>query len=96
MRCVVLNACYSQTQASAIAAHIDFVIGMSKAIGDRAAISFATAFYQALGFGKSVKTAFDLGSVQINLENLGEQDTPKLLSLNTDPNTVVLAQAKSG
>ena len=34
IRCVVLNACYSEPQALAIAEHIDCVIGMSRAIGD--------------------------------------------------------------
>jgi hypothetical protein len=89
IRCVVLNACYSAQQAQAIAQHIDCVVGMSKAIGDEAAISFAVAFYQALGYGKDVKTAFDLGCLQINLENLKEQDTPKLLALKTNPQEVV-------
>ena len=32
IRCVVLNACYSEQQAKAIAEHIDCVIGMSKTI----------------------------------------------------------------
>ena len=54
---------------------------MSKAITDQAAISFATAFYQALGYSRDVKTAFGLGCVQIDMENLDEQDTPKLLTL---------------
>ncbi len=81
IRCVVLNACYSEPQAQAIAQHIESVVGMSKAITDQAAISFATAFYQALGYGRDVKTAFDLGCVQIDMENLDEQDTPKLLTL---------------
>jgi hypothetical protein len=95
IRCVVLNACYSEQQAKAIAEHIDCVIGMSKAIGDKAAIRFAVAFYQALGYGKSVQTAFDLGCAQIDLENLGEQDTPKLLALNKDPETVVFVHDSS-
>jgi CHAT domain-containing protein len=56
IRCVVLNACYSEQQAQAIAQHIDCVIGMSKAIGDVAAISFAAAFYQALGYGRKTPT----------------------------------------
>ena len=59
IRCVILNACYSEQQAQAIAEHIDCVIGMSKAIGDKAAISFAAAFYQALGYGKDFKTGFE-------------------------------------
>ena len=49
---------------------------MSNAIGDRAAISFTAAFYQALAFGRDVKTAFDLGCLQIDMENMNEQNTP--------------------
>jgi hypothetical protein len=89
VRCVVLNACFSEQQAQAIAQHIDCVIGMSTAIGDAAAIRFAAAFYQALGYGRDVKTAFDLGCVQIDLENLGEQDTPQLLAIQADPKKIV-------
>jgi hypothetical protein len=65
---------------------------MSRAIGDAAAISFAIAFYQALGFGKDVKTAFELGCSQIDLEGINEQDTPKLVCVNCDPKTVVFVQ----
>lgn len=89
IRCVVLNACYSEQQAQAIAAHIECVVGMSKAIGDTAALSFAEAFYQALGYGRDLKTAFDLGCLQIDLKNLDEQDTPRLLTLNGAPEDIV-------
>jgi len=89
IRCVVLNTCYSEQQAQAIAKHIDCVTGMSKAIGDAAAISFSIAFYQALAFGKDIKTAFDLGCLQIDLENLNEQDTPKLIAININPSEIV-------
>ncbi len=90
IRCIVLNACYSERQASTLAQHVDCVVGMSTAIGDRAAISFATAFYRALGYGRSVKTAFDLGCAEISLEALGEEDTPKLLAVRCDPSQVAL------
>jgi len=33
VECVVLNGCYSEMQATAISQHINYVIGMSKAIG---------------------------------------------------------------
>lgn len=89
IRCVVLNACYSEQQALAIAQHIDCVVGMSKAIGDAAAISFAVAFYQGLGYGRDVKTAFELGCVQIDLEGLNERDTPKLLAINANPQEIL-------
>lgn len=91
IRCVVLNACYSEVQAQAIAEHIDCVVGMSHVIGDAAAINFSSAFYQALGFGRDVKTAFDLGCVQIDLDGLGQQAIPRLLCLACDPREVVFA-----
>lgn len=91
IRCVVLNACYSEQQGKAIAEHIDCVVGMSSTVGDSAAIAFASAFYQALGFGRDVNTAFDLGCVQIHLENLDEQDTPKLIALRGSPKDIVFA-----
>ena len=61
IRVVVLNACYSEKQAQAIAEVIDCVVGMSTAIGDEAAIIFAASFYRAIGFGRSIKEAFDQG-----------------------------------
>ncbi len=93
IRCVVLNACYTEQQAQMMAEHVDCVIGMSKAIGDNAAIAFSSAFYQALSFGKDIKTAFELGLVQINLENLGEQNTPKLIAKHTDPQQIFLSKS---
>lgn len=92
VRCVVLNACFSEQQARAIAGHIDCVIGMSTAIGDAAAISFAAAFYRALGYGRDVETAFKLGRLEINLENLNEQDTPQLLTVKADPAKILFVR----
>jgi hypothetical protein len=89
MRCVVLNACYSENQAKAIAEHIDCVIGMSRAISDNAAIEFAQSFYQGLGYGRDVKTSFDLGCVEIDLKNLNEESTPKIVALRKDPKKIV-------
>ncbi len=58
IRCVVLNGCYSEVQARAIAQHIPYVIGMNNAIGDKAAIAFAVGFYDALEAGREVDFAF--------------------------------------
>lgn len=93
IRCVVLNACYTAEQALAIARHIDCVVGMSAALNDRSAESFAGAFYQALAYGKSVQTAFDLGCNQIELVNLPEPDVPKLLALRGNAGQLAFAQA---
>lgn len=98
IRCVILNACYSEDQARTIAKYIDCIVGMSGAIGDSSAISFASAFYQALGYGRDVATAFELGCIQIDLENLNEEDTPKLLAINSNPGEITFVQGikKSG
>jgi hypothetical protein len=90
IRCVVLNACYSADQAEAIAQQIDCVVGMTDAITDTASIEFATAFYRALGYGRSVKSAFDLGCNQIDLASLDEAHKPLLLGA-ADPELVFLA-----
>lgn len=79
VKCVVLNACYSEIQANAIAAHIDYVVGMNQAIGDKAAIAFAIGFYQALGAGRTVDDAYKLGCVQIGLQGIPGNLTPVLI-----------------
>jgi hypothetical protein len=76
VECVVLNGCYSEVQALAIAQHINYVIGMKKAIGDRSAIEFAVGFYDALGAGKSVEFAYKFGCAAIRLAGIPEQLTP--------------------
>jgi CHAT domain-containing protein len=78
IECVVLNACYSEVQAKAIAQHIPYVIGMNQAIGDNAAIKFATGFYNALGAGESVEFAYKLGCSVIQLDGIPENLTPDL------------------
>ena len=79
VNCVILNACYSETQAKTIAKHIPFVIGMNQAIGDEAAIAFSVGFYKALGAGRSVKEAYEFACVEIQLEGIPEYLTPVLL-----------------
>ncbi|KYC35503.1 hypothetical protein WA1_06665 [Scytonema hofmannii PCC 7110] len=78
IECVLLNACYSQEQAETILQHIDCVIGMKKEIGDRAAITFAIGFYDALGYGRSLKDAYQFGCNAIDLSNIPESLTPVL------------------
>jgi hypothetical protein len=85
IECVVFNACYSEAQAEAIHQHIDCVVGMNKAIGDRAAIEFAVGFYDALGAGKSYEVAYDFGCSAIDLEGISESATPvRLIRKRTD------------
>jgi hypothetical protein len=80
VRVVLLNACYSQPQAEALAQTIDCTVGMNRPIGDKAAIVFAASFYRAIGFGRSVKEAFELGKAALLLEGIPEAKTPELLT----------------
>jgi CHAT domain len=78
LECVLLNACYSATQAEAISEHIPYVIGMNRAIGDRAAIEFAIGFYDALLAGETVDFAYKLGCSAIQMAGIPEHLTPTL------------------
>jgi hypothetical protein len=92
IRLVVLNACYTKPQAEAIARVIDCCIGMNTAIGDRAAIIFAAAFYRAIGFGRDIQTAYKLGKNELKLKGISESQTPELHYRHEviDPTKVVL------
>jgi tetratricopeptide (TPR) repeat protein len=76
LECVILNACYSEEQAKAIGQHINYVIAMSDAISDKSSISFAVAFYDALGAGELIEFAYKLGCSQ--LIRMGESNIPIL------------------
>ncbi|MFB9628954.1 CHAT domain-containing protein [Nonomuraea helvata] len=91
VRCVVLNACYSERQAAGIAASVDCVVGMSDEVTDEAAILFAGAFYGALGAGETVQRAFHFGCNQVALYGLAGSGIPQLVGA-ADPSTVLFAR----
>ncbi len=62
VECVILSACHSASQATAINKYIRYVVGMKKEIRDKAAIEFAVGFYDAMAAGKTIETAFKFGS----------------------------------
>jgi len=78
VKCVLLNACYSEAQAKAIAQHIPYVIGMNQAIGDKAALTFSVGFYDALGAGKSIEFAYKFARSAIHMAGIDEHLTPVL------------------
>lgn len=58
-RLVLLNSCYSASQAKEISTFGMYVVGYNLPIGDLAAIGFAQGLYIGLGEGKSFEEAFD-------------------------------------
>jgi len=81
LRLVVLNACHSFGIAREIPSVIDLAIGMNDQVADQAAIDFAVTFYESLGFGKPVETAFNVA-----LAGLADMDDeiPQLFPATTD------------
>ena len=84
LECVVLNACYSATQADAIARHIPYVIGMSGVISDGAACEFAVAFYDALGAGKDIPFAHKIACNAIQMAGIKEQHLLPVLLMKSN------------
>ncbi len=76
VKCVFLNACYSEKQAEAIYQQIDCVIGMNRPISDQTAIRFAPKFYAALAEGSSFQDAFDWAKTCLRLDSNLEATTP--------------------
>ena len=90
-RLVILNACYEEQQAQAIAEIADYVIGIESVIGvegsasDTVMVRFVTALYDALFHGKEVETAFKIARAQIALEGLERQIRLKFLTRKRHP-----------
>lgn len=94
LECVLLNACYSESQANALATRIPHVIGMKEEIADDSALEFAVGFYDALSAGRTVEHAFQFGCNAIDL--LGRPNKPQPIILSrpyVQPNRGVLPSA---
>lgn len=70
VRLILLNACFTRTQARALSEVIDYSVGAGKGIGDKGGVAFAGAFYRALGFGKSVKESFASAKAELGLTKI--------------------------
>jgi len=78
VECVVLNVCFSEVQAEALAKHLDYVIGMKGAISDPAALSFSQGFYIGRFAGEDIPVCHQSGRTIIGHTNSTEHLTPVL------------------
>jgi hypothetical protein len=78
VNCVVLNACWSEPQARAIREHIPHVIGTRAQIADDNAVAFSTGFYKAIGAGRDVPFAYEMGLARVQAES---DDAGELVTL---------------
>ncbi len=83
IECVVLNACFSLEKADALAEQVSCVVGMSKEISDRSAVTFAAGFYRGLGFGRGYYSAFELGRNEIKLLDFSDSAVPRFITRDT-------------
>lgn len=67
VRLVLLNACFTKTHVQSISEVINYSIGIGKGISDQVGVTFAGAFYRALGFGKSIPVAFRSAKAEVGL-----------------------------
>jgi len=70
VRLVLLNACFTKAQAQSISQVVNYSIGTGRGIGDKVSVAFAGAFYRALGFGWSIRNAFESATAELALTKL--------------------------
>lgn len=68
--CVILNACYSESQAQEIAQYTPNIIGTDNAINDKKAEHFAKFFYRSIFSGSSYERAFDMALDDLGIEHM--------------------------
>ena len=79
-RLVVLNACYSAAQATALCDAVGCAVGMKGTISDHAARSFAIAFYRGLGYRRSIRNAYEQAEATLAAKGLSTQAEPHCLA----------------
>lgn len=90
-RIVVLDACFDDELAEALAEVVDCVVGTTAEITDAATRKFAVAFYRALGYHRSVGNAFAQASATLALAGGSASSMPRLRArTGVDANTLVL------
>ncbi|GAB2613354.1 hypothetical protein Aab01nite_69480 [Paractinoplanes abujensis] len=80
LRCVILNACYSERLARNLVPHVGHVVGMRSRILDTAAVEFSVGFYLSLFAGSPVPDAFARGCAHLlsRPDLAGQHNTPTL------------------
>ena len=76
---MIMNACYSEDQAKAIANAVGHVIAMEGKLSDKGAIAFTRSFYGALGEGKTFEDSFTWGMAGAAFMTSKDAVKPRLL-----------------
>lgn len=90
---LVLNACESLEGAEELLQTVPTVIGMSKAINDAAAVTFAARFYSAIASAQSVATAVEQAKVALLASSLDGAEMPEVRTRDgVDPGELILVR----
>jgi len=65
IKCVVLNACFTLEAADALLPKLGCIVGTTSAVQDSAAAAFSASFYEAIGYGNSLRKAYTKASHQV-------------------------------
>lgn len=91
---VVLNACFDDELARALAEAVDCVLGTPPEIDDKAARGFAVRLYRALGYRRSVGNAFAQASATLAVRGIPVSAMPRLTTRpGVDASALVLDRA---
>jgi len=93
---IIFNTCFSDEQAQSIKEYVDAAIGMTTSISDNGASVFAAQFYSSLGFGLSLKKAFEQAKAALSLESPTEKNIPVLyIKDGINPDNMYLVKPKN-
>ena len=93
IQCALFSACYTEDLAKAVAEEVQCVIGIANVIEDGAAVAFAVAFYNALGYGMNLQDAFSLGLVQLELTNSPYRENVKIFGKGVNRHVLFVEQS---
>jgi len=89
LECLVLNACETEPLAIEVSKHLNYAIGMNREVKDQSAIAFSEAFYDAIGAGEGIETAFEIGkNAVLGVTSSGNQSR-KLTVVREDDSSVI-------
>jgi hypothetical protein len=83
IKCVLLNACFSDFDAESPPMDVPYTIVMKGPISDIGATEFVRGFYDAIGAGRTIEFAFKEGCRRIKLKELPDGAIPILFSKST-------------
>ena len=91
IECVILNACYSESQAESIVEYVDYAFGMSSSISEKAAIEFAIGIYDAIGAGRSIEFSYEYAcnAVELHMPEVSDYLVPVLKKKSNSGNELV-------